>query len=118
MCAIIHAPIHIVKGEIDEMGEDGMGNGYGAGLWSGLLETSNVQLALGLAGWLRLSYAGMCGRFARRSTQEVLADRFGVEIEEMPWFAPTFNAAPQSTQPVIRINADSGKREFALMRWG
>lgn len=60
----------------------------------------------------------MCGRFARRSTQEVLADWFGVEPEDMPFFAPTFNAAPQSTQPVVRLNADTGKREFTLMRWG
>jgi putative SOS response-associated peptidase YedK len=60
----------------------------------------------------------MCGRFARRSTQEVLADWFGVELEDMPWFAPTYNAAPQSTQPVVRLNADTGKREFVLMRWG
>jgi putative SOS response-associated peptidase YedK len=60
----------------------------------------------------------MCGRFARRSTQEVLADWFGVAIEDMPWFAPTFNAAPQSTQPVVRLNRDTGKREFALARWG
>jgi putative SOS response-associated peptidase YedK len=60
----------------------------------------------------------MCGRFARRSTQEVLADWFGVELEDMPWFVPTYNAAPQSTQPVVRLNADTGKREFALLRWG
>jgi hypothetical protein len=60
----------------------------------------------------------MCGRFARRSTQEVLADWFGVAIEDMPWFAPTFNAAPQSTQPVVRLNRDTGTREFALARWG
>jgi len=62
--------------------------------------------------------AGMCGRFARRSTQQVLADWFGVELEDMPWFAPSFNAAPQSVQPVVRLNRDSGKREFALARWG
>ena len=60
----------------------------------------------------------MCGRFARRSTQEVLADWFGVELEDIPWFAPTFNAAPQSVQPVVRLNRDSGNREVALMRWG
>ena len=60
----------------------------------------------------------MCGRFARRSTQEVLSDWFGVELEEMPWFGPSYNAAPQSTQPVVRLNRDKGKREFALMRWG
>jgi putative SOS response-associated peptidase YedK len=44
----------------------------------------------------------MCGRFARRSTQEVLADWFGVELEDMPWFAPSYNAAQQSTQPLMR----------------
>jgi putative SOS response-associated peptidase YedK len=60
----------------------------------------------------------MCGRFARRSTQEVLADWFGVGLEDMPWFAPTYNAAPQSTQPVVRLNRDTGAREVALMRWG
>lgn len=36
----------------------------------------------------------------------------------MPWFGPSYNAAPQSTQPVVRLNRDTGKREFALMRWG
>jgi putative SOS response-associated peptidase YedK len=60
----------------------------------------------------------MCGRFARKSTQEVLADWFGVELEDMPWFAPSFNVAPQSVQPVVRVNRDAGNREFALMRWG
>jgi putative SOS response-associated peptidase YedK len=61
----------------------------------------------------------MCGRFARRSTRQVLADWFGVdEDDDMPFFAPTFNAAPQSTQPVVRLNAATGRREFALMRWG
>jgi putative SOS response-associated peptidase YedK len=60
----------------------------------------------------------MCGRFARRSTQEVLADWFGVELEDMPWFAPSFNVAPQSVQPVIRLSNDRGNREFALLRWG
>jgi putative SOS response-associated peptidase YedK len=60
----------------------------------------------------------MCGRFARRSTQQVLADWFGVELEDMPWFAPSYNVAPQSVQPVVRLNRDSGGREFAQMRWG
>jgi putative SOS response-associated peptidase YedK len=65
----------------------------------------------------------MCGRFARRSTQEVLADWFGVELVDMPWFAPSYNVAPQSVQPVVRLkpegpDRDPGSREFALMRWG
>jgi putative SOS response-associated peptidase YedK len=65
----------------------------------------------------------MCGRFARRSTQQVLADWFGVELEDMPFFAPSYNVAPQTAQPVVRMkperqNRDSGQREFALLRWG
>lgn len=60
----------------------------------------------------------MCGRFARKSTQEVLADWFGVEPEDMPWFAPSFNVAPQSVQPVVRLSRDTGNLEFALVRWG
>jgi len=60
----------------------------------------------------------MCGRFARRSTQEVLADWFGINLEEMPWFVPSFNIAPQSVQPILRMNADSSGRECALARWG
>jgi putative SOS response-associated peptidase YedK len=66
----------------------------------------------------RLSFENMCGRFARRSTQEVLAGWFGVELEDIPWFGPTFNAAPQSVQPVVRMNRDSGQREIAQLRWG
>jgi len=36
----------------------------------------------------------------------------------MPWFAPSYNIAPQSTQPVVRVGRDSGRREMALLRWG
>lgn len=60
----------------------------------------------------------MCGRFARKSTQEVLAEWFDLELEDMPWFVPSYNIAPQSTQPVVRLNRDSGHREMALLRWG
>jgi putative SOS response-associated peptidase YedK len=60
----------------------------------------------------------MCGRFARRSTREVLAEWFGVDLEEAPAFAPSYNVAPQSVQPVVRLRRDSGQPEFALLRWG
>ncbi|MGB7264228.1 MAG: SOS response-associated peptidase [Terracidiphilus sp.] len=60
----------------------------------------------------------MCGRFARRSTREVLADWFGVDLEDLPPFAPSYNIAPQSVQPIVRLGRDTGDREFALMRWG
>ena len=67
---------------------------------------------------LRYSVCTMCGRFARKSTQDLLAEWFGIDLEDMPWFAPTFNAAPQSVQPVVRQDRDTGGREFALLRWG
>ena len=60
----------------------------------------------------------MCGRFARKSTQEVLAEWFDLELEDMPWFAPSYNVAPQSFQPVVRAGRATGGRELALMKWG
>ena len=60
----------------------------------------------------------MCGRFARKSTQDVLAEWFGLNPEDMPWFAPSFNVTPQSVQPVVRLNRDTSSRELSLMRWG
>ncbi len=66
----------------------------------------------------RLFCLGMCGRFARQSTQDLLANWFGVDFETMPQFAPSYNVAPSSVQPVVRLNRDSGSPEFALLRWG
>jgi putative SOS response-associated peptidase YedK len=36
----------------------------------------------------------------------------------VPDFGESFNVAPQTFQPVIRLNRDSGEREIVLMRWG
>jgi putative SOS response-associated peptidase YedK len=47
-----------------------------------------------------------------------LTEWFGIELEDMPWFAPSYNVAPQSVQPVVRPNRDTGAREFTLLRWG
>jgi putative SOS response-associated peptidase YedK len=60
----------------------------------------------------------MCGRFARRSTREVLAEWFGVDLDDAPAFEPSYNVTPQSVQPVVRPGRDSGAPEFALLRWG
>ena len=59
----------------------------------------------------------MCGRYARKSAQELLAEWFEMDLEQMRW-APTWNAAPQSFQPVVRLNPKTGQREAALLRWG
>jgi hypothetical protein len=47
----------------------------------------------------------MCGRFARKFTQKVLADRLDVEFEDMPWFTPSYNVATAREQPpCARLN--------------
>jgi putative SOS response-associated peptidase YedK len=60
----------------------------------------------------------MCGRYTRSDTPSDISAWFDVASTDIPVFAPSFNIAPQSTQPVIRLNQESGSREIALMRWG
>ena len=60
----------------------------------------------------------MCGRYARKSAQELLAEWFDLDLNLMPWFTASYNAAPQSFQPVVRLDPESSQRRIALMRWG
>jgi len=61
----------------------------------------------------------MCGRYGRRADKQRIAAAIQAGytnvFEEMP---PSFNVAPQTFQPVVRLSRDSGERELALMRWG
>lgn len=34
------------------------------------------------------------------------------------YFAPSYNIAPQSLQPVVRLDSETGERELTIMRWG
>jgi len=45
----------------------------------------------------------MCGRYVRRATKKAIADWFGVDPEHLPEFGPSFNIAPQTFQPVVRL---------------
>jgi putative SOS response-associated peptidase YedK len=36
----------------------------------------------------------------------------------MPDFGSSWNVAPQTFQPVVRLNHDTGEREIVMMRWG
>jgi putative SOS response-associated peptidase YedK len=60
----------------------------------------------------------VCGRYVRKSTRRELAQWFGIDVSELPEFGPSYNAAPQSIQPIVRLNRDTGQREIALLRWG
>jgi putative SOS response-associated peptidase YedK len=64
----------------------------------------------------------MCGRYVRKSTRREIAAWFGVEPgDEDPYteeWVASYNVAPQTFQPVVRLNRETGMREIALMRWG
>jgi putative SOS response-associated peptidase YedK len=49
----------------------------------------------------------MCGRYVRRSDKQRIADHFQVHGLSLPDFGPSWNVAPQTFQPVIRLNRDT-----------
>lgn len=64
----------------------------------------------------------MCGRYTRFAATGEIYRHFGVRgpysaLEESA-LAPSWNVTPQSMQPIIRLNPDTGTREMVLMRWG
>jgi putative SOS response-associated peptidase YedK len=60
----------------------------------------------------------VCGRYARRSDKQKIAELFAIHGPVIADFGPNWNVAPQTFQPVVRLNRDTGEREIALMRWG
>lgn len=63
----------------------------------------------------------MCGRYGRRADKQRIAEwmqAHDTNVFDDSYLAPTYNAAPQSMQPVVRLDEDSGQRELALLRWG
>jgi putative SOS response-associated peptidase YedK len=60
----------------------------------------------------------MCGRYVRKSTRREIANWFAAEDAEGVEWGSSYNVAPQTFQPVVRLNRDTGRREIVLMRWG
>lgn len=60
----------------------------------------------------------MCGRYVRRSDKQKIAEHFAVHGPSIPDFGPSWNVAPQTFQPVVRLNRHTGERELVLLRWG
>ncbi len=54
----------------------------------------------------------MCGRYARRSDKQEIAEHFAVHGTVMLDLGPSWNVAPQTFQPIVRLNRDTGKREL------
>jgi putative SOS response-associated peptidase YedK len=60
----------------------------------------------------------MCGRYVLKSSRAQIARSFDVDPGNLAEFPPSYNVAPQTFQPVVRLNRDTGEREVVLMRWG
>lgn len=65
----------------------------------------------------------MCGRYGRRADKQRIAEwmqKHDTNVFEIDdgYLAPSYNVCPQSFQPVVRLDAETGKRELAIMRWG
>ncbi len=40
------------------------------------------------------------------------------DVFDDSYLAPSYNVAPQSLQPVVRLDSETGERELSIMRWG
>jgi putative SOS response-associated peptidase YedK len=63
----------------------------------------------------------MCGRYGRRADKQRIAEWMQAHdtgVFDDSYFAPSYNVAPQSWQPVVKLGSDSGERVLTVMRWG
>jgi len=63
----------------------------------------------------------MCGRYGRRADKQRIAEwmqTHNTSVFDEIYFAPSYNVAPQTNQPVVRLDPESGERELTVMRWG
>ena len=63
----------------------------------------------------------MYGRYGRRGDKQRIAEwmqTHNTNVFDEFNLAPSFNVAPQSFQPVVRLNGETGERELTVMRWG
>ena len=63
----------------------------------------------------------MCGRYGRRADKQRIAEwmqTHNTNVFDDSYFAPSYNVAPQSLQPVVRFDSETGQRELTVMRWG
>ena len=63
----------------------------------------------------------MCGRYGRRADKQRIAEwmqTHDTNVFDDLYFEPSYNIAPQSFQPVVRLDPETGERELTVMRWG
>jgi putative SOS response-associated peptidase YedK len=63
----------------------------------------------------------MCGRYGRRADKQRITEwmrTHNTNVFDDSTFAPSYNVAPQSFQPVVRLDSETAERELTIMRWG
>lgn len=63
----------------------------------------------------------MCGRYGRRADKQRITEwmqTHNFDVFDETYLAPSYNVAPQSLQPVVRLDSETGERELTIMRWG
>jgi putative SOS response-associated peptidase YedK len=62
----------------------------------------------------------MCGRYARRSDKQRIAEWFRAEQDaaELAVLDCDYNIAPTTYQPIVRESRETGARKLVLARWG
>jgi putative SOS response-associated peptidase YedK len=63
----------------------------------------------------------MCGRYGRRADKQRIAEWFhthNTDVFDDSYLSPSYNVAPQTFQPIVRLDPESGERELTVMRWG
>ena len=66
----------------------------------------------------------MCGRYGRRADKQRIAEwaqTHNTSVfndDDDTLLAPSYNIAPQTFQPVVKLVRETGQREVTAMRWG
>jgi putative SOS response-associated peptidase YedK len=63
----------------------------------------------------------VCGRYGRRADKQRIAEwmqTHDTNVFDDSYFAPNYNVAPQTFQPIVRLDPETGVRELTVMRWG
>ena len=62
----------------------------------------------------------MCGRYYSLFDKQQIAQHFHVHgnLKDVVFPGPDYNVTPDSMQPVICRNRETGERELVMMRWG
>jgi putative SOS response-associated peptidase YedK len=63
----------------------------------------------------------MCGRYGREADKQRISEwmqTHNTDVFDDSYLAPSYNIAPQSVQPVVRLDSETEERELTIMRWG